>query len=118
MKALACCGGWCGFSSSEGSYGGREIAYSEVLPLGPTVHHCPGQASAWEAIQPCFLLLRSSLFGQCCRLLKAGKQVLWHGEIERIFLFDGKGGVKKIKSEQADSVGYLLSGTDCSMQIR
>ena len=77
-----------------------------------------GQASAWGAIQPCLLLLRSSLFGQCCRLLKAGKQVLWHGEIERIFLFDGKGGVKKIKSEQADSVGYLLSGTDCSMQIR
>lgn len=100
------------------AHGGGEIAYSEVLPLDPTVHHCPGQASAWGATQPCLLLLRSSLFGQCCRLLKAGKQVLWHGEIERIFLFDGKGGVKKIKSEQADSVGYLLSGTDCSMQIR
>ena len=59
-----------------------------------------------------------SLPGQCCRILRAGREVLWHSASERFFWFDGKGGVKKISSEQADMVGSLLSGTECSMHIR
>ena len=70
------------------------------------------------AMRPCTLLLCSSLSKQCCRLLRAGKEVLWHGASERFFWFDGKGGVKKINSEQTDTVGFLLSGLECSMHIK
>ena len=48
--------------------------------------------------------------------------VLWHEEIEDdvvYTLFDGKGGARMIKSEQASTVGFLLLlllGTDCTMQ--
>ena len=68
---------------------------------------------------PC--LLRSPPSGQCCRLLKAGEEVLWHDECEgavEFTLFDGKGGVKKINFGQASKVGFLLSGAEDSMQIR
>ena len=76
--------------------------------------HCPGQASAGGAMQPCTLLLRSPLSGQCCRLLQAGKEVLWHGERDLYLWFDGKGGVKAVSYEQASMVGFLLSGTDAA----
>ena len=66
----------------------------------------------------CTLLLRSSLSGQCCRLLRAGKEVVWHEESDRFLWFDGKGGVKMITSERADKVGFLIFGTECSMHIR
>ena len=58
---------------------------------------------------------------QGCRLLKAGEEVLWHEEWEgavEYTLFDGKGGVKTINFGQASTVGFLLSGTVRSMQIR
>ena len=71
-------------------------------------------------MQPCTLLLRSPLSGQCCRLLKAGKEVLWHAETQGekdLFLFDGKGGVKAVSYEQASKVGFQSSGTEDSTQI-
>ena len=78
--------------------------------------HCHGQTRAWGALSSCILLLRSSLFEKCCRLLQAGKEVLWHRE-DNFKLFDGKGGVQTISSQQADTVGVLLSGAGCSRQI-
>ena len=47
--------------------------------------------------------------------------MLWHEEVEgdvEYSLFDGRGGVQKLNFDQASTVGFLLSGTECSMQIR
>ncbi len=71
------------------------------------------------AIWPCTLLLPSPPSGQCCRLLKAGEEVLWHDEFKDdvvYTLFDGKGGARMINFEQASTVGFLLPGTYCTMQ--
>ena len=84
-------------------------------------YHCLEQANTSGATRACILLLRSPASWQCCRLLKAGEEVLWHEEWEAAVdytLFDGKGGVKTINVEQATMVDFLLSGTVRSMQIR
>ena len=69
-----------------------------MLPESPLCNHCTGHPAAAQS------------FGHCCRLLKAGEEVLWHEEFENLavyHLFDGKGGVQKINSEQVSTVGFL-----------